>query len=386
MRIAHVFNLANDAWALCKGLRKLGVDAELFIHRPHHVCDLPQWEEADVNLSNLGSLNDPNWEALATNWSMPAWVHVCDIRAKRWRGFGDIHSGILDSLEDYDLVVGHVPFASLALPYWFRYRKSYAIYDAGWIRILHENRAGYAGARWGYRHASRIFFTNVDTFSMFERHGYRPQSLVYVPFAIDTEKYRPCRIEINPYENRKPIFFSPTRQDWAEKGNDRLIVAFARYLRRKPTALLLLVEWADSANDLRSTKRLVSDLKIQDSITWLPVMNKNKLVELYNLSTAVFDQFIFGAFGTTVPEAMACAKPVVGYAEATYWKHLHGSVPPVLNCRTVDEIHERMVELEDPSYCEKAGLAARDWVEKTCSLEKVAQAQIASYKEILARR
>jgi glycosyltransferase involved in cell wall biosynthesis len=387
MRIAHVFNMANDAWNVCKGLRALGVDAHLIIQRPTDVVSIPQWEEANVNLNELDSIYRPNWEAFAKDWEMPSWVHFFDSpRILDVNRPLRVSSKLLDSLEDYDLIVGHVPFAALAMSYWLRYRRPYAVYDAGWIRYLNENRASNALARWGYRHASKIFFTNVDTYTMFERDGFRPGSLVYVPFAIDIEKYSAHQIEQNPYDGRGPIFFSPSRQDWSEKGNDRVILAFARYLKRTPKALLLLVDWGDSANDLQNAKQLVTELAIRDNVRWLPVMNKLRLVEMFNLSTAVFDQFELGAFGTTAPEAMACSKPVVGYADAACWKRLHHSVPPVLNCQTVDEIYGRMVELEDSSFCEKVGRAGRTWVENTCSLRKVAISQIASYKEILADR
>ncbi len=383
MRIAHVFNMANDGWFVCKGLRNLGVEAELFIQRPSHVASLPQWEEADVDLENIGNLFDPNWTALQRNWQMPSWVHVLDLRKEnrlyqRMQATGKF----LLELGDYDLVVGHTPFASMALRYTLLHRRRYAVYDAGWIRYLWLRREGYALARWGYRNASTIFFTNVDTFNMFRDQGYSAERLAYSPFAIDTDQYTPYPANETPYPEHDPVFFSPSRQDWAEKGNDRLILAFARYLKRRPSALMLLVEWGD-AKDLNDAKHLISETRIQDSVRWLPLSNKRRLIELYNRSTAVFDQFIFGAFGTTAPEAMSCAKPVVGYAEPHYWNALHGSVPPILNCRTAEQIYDRMVELEDPSLGAKLGRAGREWVLETCSLSKVARIHLANYRKIL---
>ena len=51
----------NDGYSVCKGLRKLGVDSDLFIERPSHVASLPQWEDGEVDMDILGDPYDPNW-------------------------------------------------------------------------------------------------------------------------------------------------------------------------------------------------------------------------------------------------------------------------------------------------------------------------------------
>ncbi len=377
MRVVNAFNMANDAYVLTKGLRKLGVDAELIVQKPAHAASLPQWEDADIDLLRVGDLYNPNWDALNEHWKMPDWIRVWDAsrswypasRMLRW-------TRLLRMLEPYDLVVGHVPFAKCAI----LCRKPFIIYDAGWIRYLKMNKPGYRLSRWGYRHARKIIFTNVDTYEMFLQQGYAPEQLQFSPFAIDTDQYSPAPSRLNITWDSDPLVFSPTRHEWDEKGNDKLIKAFSNFVMRRRRSRLVLVEWG---NDLLSSKNLIANLGIEENVTWVPPMHKKRLIEWYRLADVVADQFVLGAYGTTAPEAMSCAKPVLMYAEDRFFQRWHGGIPPVLNARSVDEISEMLRRIEDPALRSEIGNKGREWVLKQHSLEKVAKIHLRTYREVL---
>jgi len=357
-------------------LRKLGVNTDLIIERPSHVASLPQWEDGEVDMGLLGDPYDPNWDAF--EWSPPDWIRVWDdrklsfpySRTFRW-------SSLLLMLRDYDLIIGHAPFAKIAKLYRALYRKPYIIFDAGWIRYLPLNKKGYASARKGYREAARILYTNVDTESMLIEQGY--SKLAYTPFAIDTDRYSPSPSQASDI----PTFFHPSRHDWPEKGNDRLLRGFAKYVQRNGKAQLVTVEWYQSIEDLQKSKQLVSKLGIQKNVTWVPVMPKGKLIGYYQKSTAIFDQFLFGAFGTTTPEALSCGKPVVGYVESKYWQKYHTEPPPVLNASSADDIYNAMVKLEDQQLQVEQGKLGREWIMRNCDCSLVASQQFELYKKVL---
>jgi glycosyltransferase involved in cell wall biosynthesis len=390
MKILHCFNMANDGWSAVKGLRAIGADAHLIIHRPAHVASLPHWEEGEIDMARIGNLYDPDWTILNESWRMPDYVHVWDLRRSRYPLSGPLNwLRRMPELADYDIVIGHFPFAKVALFYKLIHRKPYVIYDAGWIRYLHRyDFRSYRLARIGYRNAAKILFTNVDTYSMFVNAGYPPTQMLYTPFAIDMDLYRPS----NPLAtfDGSPLFFSPSRQDWPEKGNDMLLYAFQRYLKRQPHALLLLSEWGQSdvlssRNYLDMTKDLVKQLGIEDSVKWLPVMPKQRLVELYNTADVVFDQYVFGALGTTSPEAMSCGKPVVAHVDPLLWTRWHGSAPPVAEARTAEEIYRQMVTLEDPRIREDYGRTGRTWIAENCEMKLVARQQLGICEELIRR-
>jgi len=390
LRILHCFNMANDGWSAVKGLRAIGADAHLIVHRPAHVASLPHWEEAEIDTTRLGNLNDPEWTTLNESWHMPHYVHVWDLR-KSWYPLSGTLKWFrrIPELADYDIVIGHVPFAKVAPLYKWLHNKPYIIYDAGWIRYLHRyNFYSYRLARIGYRNAAKILFTNVDTYAMFTKNGYPPEKMLYTPFAIDMDIYAPGR-PLNTFDG-SPVFFSPSRQDWPEKGNDMLMYAFHTYLKRQPNALLLLSEWGQSdvlsgRNYLDMTKDLVKQLGIEDSVKWLPVMPKRRLVELYNTADAVFDQYVFGALGTTSPEAMSCGKPVVAHVDPLLWSRWHVSAPPVAEARTAQEIYQQMVTLEDPLLREDYGRKGRAWIAENCEMKLVARQQLRICEELLKK-
>jgi len=242
------------------------------------------------------------------------------------------------------------------------------------------NRRGYRLGRWGYRHASRIIFTNVDTYEMFLQQGYDPERLEFSPFAIDTDQYSPGRSHLGLSVDHDFMVFSPARHEWQEKGNDRLIKAFSSLLKTSPKALLVMVEWG---SDLVRSKNLVASLGIERSVSWESLMNKKRLIEWYRLADVVADQFVLGAYGTTAPEAMSCAKPVLMYVEDRYFQRWHGSLPPILSARSVDGIHEMLEKLKDPAFRSEVGRKGRDWVLKEHRLTTVAQTQLKIYHEVL---
>ena len=436
MKIAHVFNLANDGWAVVKGLRALGIDADLIIRRPDHVACLPQWEEAEIDLTKLEDQYYPDWETLCENWPIPDHVKVWDVprsssmnetvdgvgRAmlyctrianlnpvetirSRWRDVlnfvaklnekkerRQIHRQLpqLRLLGDYDLVIGHWPFAIFAPSYRAMYKKPYLVYDAGWIRTLHDpiSRMAYDRlGRAGYKYADKILFANVDTYEMFLRNGYDPSKLIYTSFAIDPNIYRPLEeqetLGLND-QHRSPVFFMPSRQD-PTKGNISVLYAFKRYLERRNNAVLRLVNWGSIQADYKKHLTIIKDLEIARNIEWLPLMNKRLLVRYYNAADIVFDQFELGALGTTAPEAMSCGKPVISYVKPELWTPWHNEPPPVANAGTSDEILQQMIALEDAGIRKEFGERGRKWTFENCEPTAVANKQMQVYEETLKR-
>lgn len=372
MKVVHMGNLANDAYPVVEGLRKRGVDADLYVPFPSHVCALPQWETCDLDASDIADPFNPNLTALNRDFVQPSWLHFIHIR----RSGLDLPGrsvNFLRIMRRYDLIVAHVPFALYAQ---FS-RKPYIAFDAGAIRYLDMKPSSYHRIRsWllkrGYKNAKTILMTNPDTLDLFQAHGFNP---VFMPFLIDTSRYRPTVMEDTlPFEY---VFFMPSRQIWREKGNDLVVEAFARFCKEYKEALLAMIDWGEDAERTRS---LVSKLGIEKSVMWLPLMSKPRVMRWYNLSTAVADQFVLGSYGTTAPEAMACEKPVVIYISEQHHLRTFGEVPPVLNARSTEEILSSLILCTDSSFRRKVGGLSREWVERHHSPEIVVSRHIAAYQ------
>jgi glycosyltransferase involved in cell wall biosynthesis len=237
-----------------------------------------------------------------------------------------------------------------------------------------------------YRQAGKIIITNPDVITAARRLGLR--NFQFIPHPVDETKYRPLPTALRSHlVNRHQadlILFAPSRHNWALKGNDLLLKAFARFRQTtRRSAVLIQCEWGQ---EVAQSKRLIEALDLTACVVWLPPLNKMKLIDYYNAADVVLDQFTIGTFGTVTPEAMACGKPVVLHFDRGVHEWCYAEMPPVAPARTEDEIHERLVELcGDPGYRNTLGQASREWIVKHHGWEFVADRQIAVYRELLQR-
>lgn len=348
MRIAHVFNMANNGYQIVKALRRYtNIDVDLIIDSGDFGMGLPIWEDYQLNVDPY-HVNPNIFERL----KMPTWVKLFQ-RSRFSLSFGQI-AHLFRMVKEYDLLHLH-PFSPICLQF---QRTPFVIHDAGWLRTLpfDETNTGRLGRR-AYAKAESIVMTNPDLYRFLP--SLKPRSEVFIPFIIDTEQYRPRPID---RDSDRPLFFSPARHNWDIKGNDRLIRAFAKYVRAgRKRAMLALVNWG-SPEDIARSRQLIIDLNIDRNVEWLSPLSKPPLIDMYNRADVVFDQFVIGGYGTTAPEAMACERPVV-ICFLPYWNiRCYGEIAPVLSACTADEIYSKMVELEDPEVRANYGKAGREYV------------------------
>jgi glycosyltransferase involved in cell wall biosynthesis len=237
-----------------------------------------------------------------------------------------------------------------------------------------------------YKKARRVIITNADGILSARRMGLK--HVEFIPHPVDETKFSPratpLATRLRETHGCDHIIFCPARQNWALKGNDKMIRAFAGLPdREKLKAVLLLCSWGQEVDESR---RLIAELGIEPRVCWLPPLSKMKLVEFYNAADMVLDQFTLGAFGTTTPEAMACGKPVMLYFNDEVHKWCFPEMPPVIHAFSEEEIRRRLVELlQSPDERSAVGRQARAWVEKHHGWELVADRQIRLYREVLDR-
>lgn len=365
--------MANDGYSVAKELRKMGENVDLAINLSDFGMALPEWEDGDFQKEI-----DPykiNKNDLQNSWKRPKWIIYFDFKNNLGKKhfFEKIISRIklLKLIRQYDAIEAHVPFSI----YTQFSGKPYASYEAGWIRYF-PFQEGFRNklARRGYKKAKIIIMTNPDTFEISDNLSYLNQkNICFIPFAIDPEKYKPKKnVEFrnNFVRPDEILMFSPARQIWKEKGNDKMIRAFAKFQTKFPNAKLIMVSWSlDEAN----SKNLVKELDIQKNVIWIKPVPKNELIEYYNAADIVLDQFTLGSWGTSTPEAMACGKPVLMYYKKKYIIRAFSEEPPILNSFSEEEIYQNMIYLaSDKDIREEFGKKGRDWIMKTHSPRNVA--------------
>jgi len=369
-KVGLVFNMANNQYLIAKALRKIGVDAELIINAKDFGMGLPHWEEADLDGI------DPyvaNATALDHLYKLPKWIRT-------WNP-GSLHVNplrIIDLMQmsrEYDLLQMSPP----CVVYLQFVGRPFIVHESGWIRHFpYLNSATEKLARRGYAYAECVVMTNPDCYSILPQVKHRKS--IFIPFIVELDRYKPMP---KTKTSDSLQFFNPSRQQWEVKGTDRLLHAFAQFIKKGYDAELTMVDWG-TEEGVHASKTLVSELKIRKQVKWIAPVSKPRLIKLYNDSDVVFDQYLLGSYGTTTPEALACGKPVVMYLNPYWNTKCYGEVAPVVNARTVDEIFDAMCLLADPSVRQHYGQLGREYVAVHHSPENIAKQYQRLYEEVLA--
>jgi glycosyltransferase involved in cell wall biosynthesis len=382
--------MAQDAYNVTKAMRARGIRADLLItSRERYAFSMPLWEDGNLSRKAFGDPMNPNNETV-NHYDMPDWIKIVRVRSDfKVLSEADLLAKLLFIFRRYNIIFAHVPGSMYAM----LLRCNYVPYDAGLIRYLPflENRLppyrqrtyvsiAYEILKKSYENAPIILFTNPDTLRIFKEAKLRVR---FVPFAIPCDKYSP-KPKKGLFKGHELVFFMPSRHHWKEKGTDRVINAFSRFAKRDPTSLLVMVDWG---TNITESKELIRKLAIPSkNILFVPPMPKKDLIDMYNEADVVLDQFTLGSWGTATPEAMACEKPVIMYYDAKVINECFGSLPPILNARTTDEIYQRMIECRDPEARRKVGVASRTWVKRTHDPSLVVDIHIATAKEVLQKK
>lgn len=244
--------------------------------------------------------------------------------------------------------------------------------------------------------AERVIITNADCNLAAERLGLN--NYTFIPHPVDEQKYypepSPIRQQLLEEHGSDYVFVAPARHHWKNcppglenswfKRNDILIRALGQYFRAYPQLKVVVVffEWGQ---EVELSKQLIEECGFADRVRWEPIRSKPYMKDYYNAADVVFDQFNggIGTFGTVVPEALACAKPVI----INYKEELHHwcfpDLPPLLHAACEEEIVAWLEKLiGNPEWRAEQGKRGRTWFEQNHSSQVVAERTLDIYREI----
>jgi hypothetical protein len=285
----------------------------------------------------------------------------------------------LDRLfKHYDVVVGYAlgglyPLVSGEVPY--------IAYEHGTIRELPftQTPAGDLCALI-YRAASNVAITNCDNIVAAKRLGL--QDFRFVPHAIledwNAVTVSDLRATLSDHKAYDFLLFHPARQHWTaakstnwEKGNDLLIRGFAAFVKTaRPKARLIMVEWGET---VEASQALVADLGIAHNVLWVQPMSVRRVGMYVSASDALADQFIIGAWGALMPIGLMLGKPSLIYVNEDVHRWCFAELPPVLNCRTEEDIRDALQKLIEPQTADGISRRSREWYDKYHSMAVVGE-------------
>gem|GEM_PF-978578 len=371
-RILHVGNLANFPFRHVKALRRKGLDVDLLIPKVHPLTEDPASEEGDIGTGAvMGKMGFPEW--------IRCWDNTARLRKLN----------LIRILREYDLLHTYTEYPIAGL---FSFRPYIAHSTGSDLReqIFANDRFGVL-LRQAYKRSGAILFSNPDQIRAIRRLGLLGKAR-FLPAPIDTERYSPtakgrdregpgCRQGENTAFEGDPVIFHPSRQEWRIKGNELLILAFARLTREVPGARLVIVDWG---LDRVRTRTLIASLELSHHVAFIPPVGQQKLVRYYNMSDIVVDQFRVGSIGGVSIEAMSCAKPVVAGISEEEFRLCYPELPPLACAHDEKSIHRELYRLAtDAGERKRVGDASRAWVVKYHYADAVAQKVADLYESVL---
>lgn len=212
------------------------------------------------------------------------------------------------------------------------------------------------------------------------KSGLKKETLEIIPFGVDTNFFRPINVRKN-----KGIFQILSIGYLIErKGFEYLIKATKKVLKKHGNVELIIIGSGPLENQL---KKLIKELKLEDSIQIISNVSDEKLLELYNssdlfvLPSVVDSQGNTEGLGVVLLEAMACKLPVMGSNI--------GGIPDIIQNgetgllvleKDISEISRGITELiEDDDLREKLAINGHKMVKRKFSWEKIAENYIKIY-------
>jgi len=335
MNVLHAGNMANLGYVVSRQLRKDGVNVDLLLEK------------------NPPKGSDPLLFDQTLNNEYPEWIHFYDKTKSSWK------KDIIKKMRDkkYDLIHAYVEMPIFA----YLSRRPFLAHTQGsdFREMAFSKSMRGVLLRRAYKKAKVILFFQPDHYPLFEK--LKLSNDIFLPPLWDTSFFKSQKI-INPEYEDKLVVFHPANLEWRLKGNDILVKGFAEFIKENPNSVLIIV---DRGVDSERTHQLVNSLGIQDKIQFIKgPLNATQLLQYYNMSDVIADQFILGSLGSITWEVFSCAKPLLAFINETQYERLYGELPPVVNAPTSQKISEKLKYLADKKTRTEIGRKSHNWLTK----------------------
>jgi len=280
---------------------------------------------------------------------------------------------ILDIFIPYGSDIYYLPFKSVNL-------------KTKCLKTIKEQFFKYHQRR-GIRMAAKVMmdYTNDSYESLFASLGINHKRIFTNSPYLYLPEFNPENVEkLTKFSKYYPIFselrkendiliFHHSRHEWNSdgkvdvernshtKGNDKLIRAFASFLRKtKANAHLVLFEYGTC---VEMSKHLVKDLNIEDQVTWLPIMPRKEImlgISLCDIGVGELDSSYY-SYGC-IYEFLAMAKPVIHYRDDKLYTKYYSDMYPMFSARSEEEVEKYLYAyINDPDNFRKTGFKAHKW-------------------------
>ena len=441
LRVAHVGNIANNAYLAAKHQRSLGIDAVVFSPDYTHVMGFPDWEACSLSRdASVGHFNPifPEVTFLRPSWFYSeSWGEIAkkfkfdrqsapealknkdkfDIFASKlvfkiWkitRGLAKkltpagrrvwlVNSLLVrlrliglkpcqSVLDKFDVIHFYGPHNYIAALY--NFKAPFVSTEHGTIRDYVFT--GYPQANMskiGYLKSKAVHITNQDSLPSAIKLGLDARNIYFSPHPMNVDnisKFRSVRSQMHSPENTILVPARQVKRSEVEtgKGNDEILKAIKKSVESSMPFMFLIPLWGDNVDD---TIDLANSLGIIKQIQWIPLLSRPKLQSVMIECSAVIDQLNVKAYGAVGADALALGVPLITRAGRENDVLAFGSNAPVLDAGDSSDIFAHLETLCSGEFnFSQHSLISQEWFDAHLTMRIATSRFLDSYDLALNR-
>lgn len=183
-------------------------------------------------------------------------------------------------------------------------------------------------------------------------------------------------------ENEIMRLFMVARHEWVtplrpgitlldQKGNDIFIRGLSIFAKRNNSPLLVVM--VEKGSDVKASKKLISELRLDKYVKWVPEMSQKDVYEEYIKSDVVIDQLSLSVVGMGGLDAMAVGRPLLANGRPEIYRSIIGVDSPICQASNPEEVATQLEILLSKENRKMIADASRLYVEKYFSSDSAAE-------------
>ena len=434
LRVAHVGNIANNAYLGAREQRRFGVDAFCISPSYQHVMAFPEWDEFSFEhnsshfIDHFPSVDEsyvrPDW-FLSGDWSSISEkfsnsVDVPSLPSKRIK--------VLSKLTHYIWLLAR-PIVKVLTPKKFR---SWVTHNAlakfrrldsplyteflNQFDILHfygpYNYINSAGeiprpmfstehgtlreyvknnfhmslrSKRAYVNSNFVFITNQDSFGYAKQIGINQGCFEFSPHPTNEDMFPALRRIRQEYLGAVSVNFEilvPSRQVRKSKvdsgkGNEIFLKAVKIIRDENLPVKFKIPLWGDHVNE---SLQIIKENNLEDLIEFIPLVSRGKLKEIMVQSLAVIDQFNIQAYGGIGVDSLGVGVPLISAHSCINDGLAFGECAPIMYASSPISIVENIKMLmENKTLSQELFSLSTTWYDKNLSMSRSRQSVLSAY-------
>jgi glycosyltransferase involved in cell wall biosynthesis len=434
LRVAHIGNIANNAYLGAREQRRFGVDAFCISPSYQHVMAFPEWDEFSFEhnsshfIDRFPSVDEsyerPKW-FLSGDWSsinekfsnsedvpsltsrrrkvisklthniwllarpivkvltpkiFRSWV-THNILAKFRRLDSPLYT---DFLNQFDILHFYGPYNYInsqgEIP-----RPMFSTEHGTLREYVNNNFDMSLRSKRAYVNSNFVFITNQDSFGYATQIGIDPRNLEFSPHPTNEDKFPALRRIRQEYLDSGSVNFEilvPSRQVKKSKvdsgkGNEIFLEA-VKILRDENLPVKFNIPlWGDHVNE---SLQIIKENNLEDFFEFIPLVSRGKLKEIMVQSLAVIDQFNIEAYGGIGVDSLGVGVPLISAHSCINDGFAFSECAPVMFASSPKAIVDNIKMLmDDRLLSQQLFSLSTTWYDKNLSMARSRQSVLSAY-------